>query len=324
MKQNIQDILKIIEKEYDISIINIEQLNLGVDINSTLYKVHSSDLKKYFIKIRSGEFYEASIEIPYWLSKYSGSKNIINPIETKDKRLYVKILDFTLAVFPYIDGKSGWDINLTNDQFIQFGEFMKKLHSCIFPKEYLKNIYTAKYNQEYKNNVKNYFQNIENQSKDNMVIKELEINRNTIMDIINFMENTANEIIYEKQKICLCHGDIHAGNILIGSDNIYIVDWDTIILAPKEKDLMFIGGGIGKKWNTESEIKYFYKGYGQETEINKTLLKYYRCERIIQDIFYLYNEIISSKTDNKEKKLRLEIIKQKFEPKDVVEMALMT
>jgi len=324
MKLNIKNILEIIKKEYDISIINIEQLNLGIDINSTLYKAYSIDQKMYFLKIRSGEFYEASIKIPFWFSKHSGSKNIINPIETKDKKLYVKTLSFTIAIFPFIDGKSGWDINLTNDQFIQFGEFMKKLHSSILPKKYLKNIYTANYNQEYRNNVKEYLQNMDIQSKDNIVIKELEINKNTIMEIINFMENTTDEIFYEKQNICLCHGDIHAGNILIGNDNIYIVDWDTLILAPKEKDLMFIGGGIGRKWNTESELEYFYKGYGQETKINKTLLKYYRCERIIQDIFYLYNEIISSKTDNKEKMLRLEIIKQKFEPKNVVEMALMT
>jgi len=324
MKLNIKDILKIIEREYNISIINIEQLNLGVDINSTLYKAHSIDQKIYFLKIRSGEFYEASIEIPYWLSKYTGSKNIINPIETKDKKLYVKISDFTAAIFPFIDGKSGWDINLTNDRFVQFGKFMKELHSGILPEEYLKKVFTASYNQEYKNNVKEYLKNINIQSKDNIVIKELEINKNTIMEIINFMEKTSDEIIYEKQNICLCHGDIHAGNILISSDNIYIVDWDTLILAPKEKDLMFIGGGIGKKWNTASELEYFYKGYGLETEINKTLLKYYRCERIIQDIFYLYNEIISSKTEDKEKMLRLEIIKQKFESKDVVEMALMT
>jgi hypothetical protein len=42
----------------------------------------------------------------------------------------------------------------------------------------------------------------------------------------------------------LCHSDIHAGNILIDvNDDFYIVDWDNPILAPKEHDLMFIGGG---------------------------------------------------------------------------------
>ena len=42
----------------------------------------------------------------------------------------------------------------------------------------------------------------------------------------------------------LCHSDIHGGNILIAdTGELYVVDWDDPILAPKERDLMFIGGG---------------------------------------------------------------------------------
>jgi spectinomycin phosphotransferase len=37
----------------------------------------------------------------------------------------------------------------------------------------------------------------------------------------------------------------HAGNVVVGADNeLTIVDWDEPILAPKERDLMFIGGGV--------------------------------------------------------------------------------
>ncbi|MFN8476730.1 MAG: phosphotransferase [Kouleothrix sp.] len=43
-----------------------------------------------------------------------------------------------------------------------------------------------------------------------------------------------------------CHGDLHAGNIFLGDDGqLHTVDWDTLIRAPKERDLMFIGGAQG-------------------------------------------------------------------------------
>ena len=49
----------------------------------------------------------------------------------------------------------------------------------------------------------------------------------------------------------VCHFDIHAGNILIDDDgSLYIVDWDDPILAPKERDLMYIGGGLLGGWYT--------------------------------------------------------------------------
>src|SRR5690606_3236499 len=68
----------------------------------------------------------------------------------------------------------------------------------------------------------------------------------------------------------LCHGDIHAGNLLVdASDRVYIVDWDTLVIAPKERDLMFVGGGVGGRWNKDREADWFFEGYG-ETEIDRT------------------------------------------------------
>ena len=35
---------------------------------------------------------------------------------------------------------------------------------------------------------------------------------------------------------------------------IYIVDWDEPIMAPKERDLMFIGGGVANVWNKPRKL----------------------------------------------------------------------
>lgn len=39
----------------------------------------------------------------------------------------------------------------------------------------------------------------------------------------------------------LCHADFHDANLLIDpTGRLFIVDWDEIILAPKERDLVFV------------------------------------------------------------------------------------
>ncbi len=82
----------------------------------------------------------------------------------------------------------------------------------------------------------------------------------------------------------LCHTDIHRGNMLVtGEDEFYIVDWDAPLLAPKERDLMFIGGGIDYIWKNKRDETLFYEGYG-ETVIDFALLAYYRYERVIEDL----------------------------------------
>jgi Ser/Thr protein kinase RdoA (MazF antagonist) len=44
----------------------------------------------------------------------------------------------------------------------------------------------------------------------------------------------------------LCHADLHTWNVLVDSvGDLWIADWDEAVLAPRERDLMFVVGGIG-------------------------------------------------------------------------------
>jgi spectinomycin phosphotransferase len=321
-----ENLIETVKKEYRISISNIEQLNIGFDKNTTVYKLFSCNQKTFFLKIRSGDFNKACITIPFWLSTEMKFSNIINPIKTIDNKLFVKSSTCYLVLFPYIDGQSGWDNFLSKNQFFDFGKFMYNLHSINLPHKYADKIIVETYNGKYRKAVKKIVRNIRNENHDNKVIMNffnvLQKNEKIIMEMIDYLENILKKIRNRNQKICLCHGDIHAGNILINKNNFYIVDWDTIILAPKEKDLMFIGGGIGNKWNEEKEIKHFYEGYGKELEIDQRMIKYYRCERIIQDIFEFYQQIIDVKTDDKERKLCFKLFKEQFEPNNVIDIAM--
>jgi spectinomycin phosphotransferase len=77
---------------------------------------------------------------------------------------------------------------------------------------------------------------------------------------------------------------LHAGNVLVGAGSaLTIVDWDNPVFAPKERDLMFIGGGIGGAWNGLRESGWFFTGYGS-AEIDPIAIAFFRYERIVVDI----------------------------------------
>jgi spectinomycin phosphotransferase len=61
------------------------------------------------------------------------------------------------------------------------------------------------------------------------------------------------------------------------------VDWDETILAPKERDLMFVIGGIGHDLVRAHESASFLQGYGDPL-IEYHALVYYRYAWAVQDM----------------------------------------
>ena len=62
----------------------------------------------------------------------------------------------------------------------------------------------------------------------------------------------------------VCHGDPHLGNMLIGGDDrVWLIDWDDAVLAQRERDLMFvIGGVLAFAPVSPEEQSWFFDGYG--------------------------------------------------------------
>lgn len=79
----------------------------------------------------------------------------------------------------------------------------------------------------------------------------------------------------------ICHADIHAWNVLLTlANDIAIVDWDEAMLAPRERDLMFVDGVAG---GHAADPIAFFEGYG-DVEADPVVMAYYRAEWTVQDL----------------------------------------
>ena len=148
--------------------------------------------------------------------------------------------------------------------------------------------------------------------------------REEIAYLVKRMEELAAVVQSQPLEFVLCHADIHGGNTLISDDGeLYIVDWDNPILAPKERDLMFIGGGIDNIRDGKREEAIFYEGYG-ETEINLSALAYYRHERIIQDLAAFGEQLLLTDKGGADREQAYIWFASNFETGDTMEIARKT
>lgn len=324
-----QLIIDRLNSSYGIKVATLTPILLGADINAQVYKAETSNQLSYFIKLRRGQRRDIGVILQLALHE-SSIKHIVPPVKTTQGAPTHQIDGFTLIVYPFIDGQDGFGKALTDDQWITLGKTMKKIHEFNVPESIKKYIEKESYSSEWYNAVRLVYTHINAaQTATGKVAIELIIfmqkHKNTIQRLIERTEQLAHKVKKLSPQNVLCHADIHAGNVLITNDDqIYIVDWDQPIMAPKERDLMFIGGGIGNIWNNPEEEKLFYEGYGK-TKINTDLLAYYRHERIMEDMaIYSQELLLSSLGEGDDSETMYKHFVDMFEPNGVVDIALKT
>jgi len=312
-----------LEKHYHIDIESLTILPIGADQNATLYKAQARDAS-YFVKIKQGHQEDISVNIVELLSE-AGLQEIILPIKTIDSQLTQRMGDFTVIVYPYIIGLDGFKRDLTDDQWIRLGKAIRQVHEIDVPPPIQKRLRRETYSPKWREAVRSLYAHLESEPAGDDVARQLLKWMQTHVKSIQRLVDGAEELAQKHQDHphVLCHSDLHAGNILIDEKGaLYIVDWDGPMVAPKERDLMFIGGGVGNVWNKPHEEKLFYQGYGK-TQMDLSHLAYYRHERIVEDIAIYGQELLLS-TGGKD---RWEMYRQfaaMFEPQGVVDIAFKT
>ncbi len=326
-KPALQDekIVACLQDEYGLNVVQVAFLPLGADLNTAVYRVAVEDETPYFVKLRRGVFDETAVALPKFLSD-QGIKQIIAPLATKTGQLRASLDAFKLILYPFIEGRDGYEVDLSDRHWGEFGTALKRIHTAVVPPALISRIQQETYSPQWREIVKTFLARVEDDTFDDPVAIKLAVflkaKRDETLDLVGRAERLAQALQARSPEFVLCHSDIHAGNILIdANDAFYIVDWDNPILAPKERDLMFIGGGQGFGGHTAREEEtLFYGGYGQ-TQIDPIALAYYRYERIIQDIAVECKQIFLTTDGGEDRERSLRYLTSNFLPNNTIEIA---
>lgn len=321
-----QHLIELLKAHYGIDAHSAQLIQGGADMKALGYKAISGS-NAYFIKLKFGHHDEINLSIIRLLHD-SGLKEIIFPIQTLEAKLFQQLEHFKIIVYPFIDAPNGFTQHLSEKQWGQLGKVLKQIHQISVPTTIQQQLRKELYSPKWREIVQSIYSQLEFDNSDDTLAADFKsfFNQNnaSIHQLVDSAEELSKRIKPDLNEYVLCHSDIHAGNVLVDNTGaIYIIDWDEPMLAPKERDLMFIGGGIGNVWNKPQEIKNFYEGYG-DAEINKRILSYYRHERIIEDIAVYGQDLLSRDRNDQSRQESLNYFKEMFEPNNVVEIAFST
>lgn len=314
-----------LQTEYGLRVAQLDFLPLGADSNTAVYRAALADDTTYFLKLRRGAFDAMAVTLPKHLSAH-GLRHIIPPLTTLTGQLWAKLDEFTLILYPFIEGRTGYQVVLSERHWHNLGAALKHLHTASLPASLRRDLPTEAYDPRWRVSLKKFAAGVALLPDADGVALELsaylQAQRVPILDLIERTERLARTLQTHAQPYVVCHTDLHAGNLLIDANaHLYIVDWDNPLLASKERDLMFIGGGQGfVGYTAQEETILFYRGYG-ETQLNYTALAYYRYERIIQDLAIYSQDLLTTNAGGADREQSLQYLMSNFLPGGPLEVA---
>jgi spectinomycin phosphotransferase len=326
-KPEIKDerIINCLRVEFGLDVKNISYLSLGADVDTSVYHAITKHGTNYFVKVRRGNFSEASVTIPSFLSA-SGIKQVVPPLMTQKGQLWASLNPFKVILYPFVEGQAGLDIKMSKQQWFEFGTALRQFHTTDFPRQLTSSIQKDDFSSRWRETVNMHLERVAEEVSNEPIKVEasdlLRSKRSETLEVVNRAEQLARRLQADLPEFILSHGDIHGYNLLIDTQGaLYIVDWDGLLFAPKERDLMFIGGGHGNSgYPPQEEEAMFYQGYG-ETNINQIAIAYYRYERIVLDIVDDCHIIFLSDEGEENQAGALEDLKNKFLPDSYIAIA---
>jgi spectinomycin phosphotransferase len=313
-------------EHYGIDAAALTFLPVGADADSSVYRVEVASGARYFLKLRAaGDFSAPSLAVPRELAN-AGVPCILAPLPTLEQALWVDVGAFALSLYPWLDARTGTSAGLAEEQWRTLGRTLRQIHASQLPPEVQGSISRESFIPSRRVVLDRLASIIAGQSFDDPAQRELAAFWQERQDEIRFVLERADTLGRQLRSaalpLALCHADIHTWNVLVDAEEqLWIVDWDEVMLAPKERDLMFMIGGIGRDLVSPNETAWFLEGYG-DTAIHPDALVYYRYAWAAQDMgAYAEQVFFAPEASQQARRDAVEGFIVQFEPGNIVDIA---
>ncbi|EFH84175.1 aminoglycoside phosphotransferase [Ktedonobacter racemifer DSM 44963] len=276
-----------LQEHYHLIPAALDFLPLGLDYRAGVYRIVSEQGASYLLKVRSGTLYEPGCLVPAYLSD-QGITSVVAPLPTRNHALWARREDWTVIVYPFLEGETSWR-GMTDEQWKETGSIFKQIHQVAPPSSGFESLRKETfdptgYAQWIRIFETQHLHASSGESTSRQALRSSWIeNQATIHAVVASLEQLAVVLHRRNLPYVICHADLHPANLLRDrTGRVFVIDWDEVMLAPKERDFLFI-----KESPTDSETlpgtPAFFQGYGQ-ADLDWIALTYYRYERVIQDV----------------------------------------
>jgi spectinomycin phosphotransferase len=220
-----------------------------------------------------------------------GIGNVLAPLRTRASGLWCPLDGYdgyTVVLYQFVRGENAKVTGLSDDQWRTFGATLRAVHASGLGERFRDRLRVEDFALPSAALVRRLLALVDGTEFEGRAAAQFaafwRANAERIHRTLARAEELGRSLQAKPFELVLCHSDIHVANILVGEDGrIWLIDWDGPLIAPRERDLLFVVGSRIARTVKPREEDLFFAGYGP-VEIDPVALAYYRYERIVEDL----------------------------------------
>lgn len=275
-----QALADVLRTRYGLAVASVEPVAGGQDDAARAFRVatkHSG--ARYLVKARAASAADVAAAVLRHLAM-SGAPHVVAPIVARTGSLSARGDGFAVTVYPFIEGRTGREAGLSEAHWRALGALARRLHATSVPPDLARLLGSETYRPVEVDLVRQVDAAVRSGAVPDDAPPEVVVlwnaRRDDILATVERTETFGAELRRRGLPLVLCHADLHTWNVIIDTAGaLWLIDWDGAVLAHKERDLMFVVGGIGPGMVEPRETACFFEGYGEET-VDPLALAYYR------------------------------------------------
>lgn len=308
-------------------------MGLGADARADLARVTTADGRAYAAKTSSGP--QPGLVVADLLAR-AGVPGVPTPERTRDGGLTSPGPAGTrLSLVRWVPGARVLDVGLRPHEWVRLGELLGGLHSVPTDDAALAGLPAEEHDPTAVVAQARAFDEVlasAARAGDPMVAELTEVWRTAgplVLAAADRAERLASSTSWTGARYVLCHTDPHHGNLLVDGDGeVWLIDWDDAMLAPREADLMFVVGGVfSHSPITDDQVRWFFDGYRSSTGLGHTdldadLLAYLRCVRALVDVLDFAQVVVEPSAPDERRRSALGIAYASVVPGALLDLAV--
>jgi spectinomycin phosphotransferase len=309
-----------VRERYAVPVERATFLPLGNDSSAWCYRLYGGGAAR-FLKVLGRPVDPATVAIPRFLAS-RGIEHLVPAISTAEGAAFDAGDPFSFVLFPFIDAEPGGEVGLTPAHRVELGRLLRRIHDTKPTPELDAMMRRERFivrDEAYIDHVRDALPGADPPDEISSALlavwsKHLE----EIGHSLRRARELASDGASAARELVICHADYHAWNVLVGASGaLHVVDWDEVVLAPRERDLMFVSGDIA---DLDPTGEHFFTGYG-DVEIDRALIAYYRFDWVLQEVADYHRRVFDLGLGEETRAEALQYFTELFEPENVVAAA---